>query len=399
MKKLLALILALITVFSLTACGDDGYVEDVEKDDDTTAAAPQETPAPSENENDLPGDITIEDQEQITETQPPVVVAEPNDDEKLILDNYCDAVNQVTAFHNGESTEITWRSENGYYWEEHTAIEPNYYVMKSVHEAITTGAEIVEKFKDSEYGKSLETNWNYEEVLSWFTVVEDVLVRCDEISYNAVGEITSTYGEYVFNYDAKGNELPVWKSSWYQIVSGLPVYNSDVARLSLTNPYKYEYEDGVVNKVTYMNGDKISSVMTLTRGEYGITNCHILQANGTEYDVVYTYNEKGLLAKIETVGLYSNYFNAYEYNDQGQMIKAWDYDGETYEYSYDANGNLVSTKTYEVSKYSGRISGEKNITFTADDQGRILTATIVDEGCTNEAKRVYEYTYGDYYIL
>lgn len=392
MKKLLTMILALATVFSLAACGDDGYTEDVEKDD-ASNAAPQETPAAP-----APGD-DLTDHQEIPETQPTVIVAEPNEEEQALLMDYQEAANNLTRYHNGETEELTWRSENGYYWEAHTTIEPNYYVLKSIYEIISGSAQLVDKYQDSEFGKALEANWNYQEMLSWFTVVEDVLVGCTEINYNALGESTSSYSENVFRYDAKGNELPLWKSSWYQIVSGLPVYNADVARLTLTHSYTYEYENGVVNKLTYMNGNNAAAVMTLTRGEYGITNCHILQANGTEYDVVYTYNEQGLLAKIETVGLYSNYYNAYEYNQQGQMIKAWDYDGETYEYSYDASGNLIGTKYYEVSKYSGEAYGHKNITFETDDQGRVLRAIIVEEGCTNEAKRVYEYTYGDYYVL
>ena len=401
MKKLLAFILALVAVCSLCACGTTEEYDDDLNDADGNAEIEVDEPEatdpvitdPTDPEDPENAEPEIADPNQTNPDK------KPTEEQMQRLETYREAVEKIENYCYGVSDTISWRSENGYFWENHTAEKPNYYVLSSVYHAVADNAELVDEFKYADFDQDFETNWDYEEVLSLFTVIADVRIGCNETTYNAAGNLQySSAVEYVWYYNREGDQLPVWKSSWYEIVSGLPVYNADTGRLSLTYNYTVIYENGEVKELHYMNNGKVMTVMTPTFGQYGIVSAHVEHSNGAQMDITYTYDDQGRLTDIETAGLYGNYANHYSYNDKGQLVKSWDDKNKTYEYTYDEDGVLISTLTYEVGTYTGAY-GHQVITYTYDDQGRVLTASIVAQNATDNAKRVYAFTYGDYYIL
>ncbi len=412
MKKLLAVLLCIVMMLSLVACGGD-------EDRD-------ETPDNVGNNAQI-GENNNENTEESTEET--TLPAEPTAEDWEAIDQYRLLLKELEGY---ESNQEIWLDY------EDLGIESEKTGVKGVEALgicyeLISKLDAVDKWVGTDY---IDEKYDRQSILDRFVVVKDVLLtekhthedhvgntengREREWDYNADGTLRSSPGSYITR-----DEHPWMSRSLLEQIASNPTCVSDGRSY-----YVYD-ANGRIEKIEYKYGEdsEINDVSKYTYDGDLITEESILTADGREDTVSYTYNSNGQLTEMTAiqgnVGWRVKYVYAYEYNDQGQVAKETVtidqedyYNKNSYEfyglsvitYTYDANG-FLSTATCKYTENWNRSTATTTdeITYTCDDQGRVVSVKIdcghviqddTGEVVWKEDQPVYNaaITYGNYYI-
>ena len=420
MKKLICMILALIMVMGLCACGegatDNGRNNSTVSADSTTG-----------------NNSTTQQPEG--ETQETTVPPEPTSEEKSVLENYVNTV----AWLNSAAAELKaapyFNGDN---------------IQKYRTELLELDLNTVSKWAETEWAEwayekcynpedfSFPADFDCNAVLARFVKVEDVKLRYTETTTDSLGNVSGPREETDWHYFANGTLRHVG----HEFSADRLAIESVNMTTSFFNYHTYsanlrEYDaDGRLTKIsyydTYQGNSKVALVRLFAYDAAGKLTTQTAKSNNGELVYNYNYDDQGRLAKVETVfdaGLYTKTYEVlYTYDANGNLTKgeltiynarsevSFIAERHTMEYVYDASGKLVSgTYTDQDWGYNIAQGNFLNIqkvdqyTFELDAQGRVVKEIVIP-GASMWAQRneeqlpapyaqiVYETVYGDYYV-
>ncbi len=387
MKKLLCMILALIMVLSLCACG-------------------QENPSNNDNTNNQTN--------QNGENNGNGATGEPSEEIKSMMSSYEVIAAKLKGYANGE--------EIYSYVDDHEVVGGA--ALSHLYQRLTDMQEL-----DAWYGSAWmpkddpDTEWDRQKLLAGFTVLENQLLNQSCVVTGHTGDTKTYDNAYVWEYNTDGtvanvgfvdmihNELYPF---WLEIPSQLffELYRRDGKDYyESTCSISYGYDEN--GRLTQIKRHATTQEKTkfLFAMEYDSDNkwvkANSVNEEGNKINYTLTYDAQGRLTQVEADSntMYVYCFK-YTYNDNGQLLQADGYDenglSRSYKYTYDADGKLTKVE-YDDSWKTWPESGKVEVTFTYDDQGRPATATYsegvisLDNGNTYEYSKVeFQYVYGDY---
>lgn len=392
MKKLICMFLSLATVLSLCACG-----KQEEEDTDTKKKSKKSDKQTEAAANSAP--TTPFDDMMPTEATDSTIPAEPTEEEQDMIYNYYSAVRTLNSVAKAskDTKEYSSNLDNVQYWynkllefEDMQKWANTYYAAKLCIDS------------DPEFFNP-ETDWDLQAVLAKFTIIEDVILRYEQITTDHLGNITDTRDLCQWHYNTDGNAKFITGEAKHTILELVGESNSETYRDGLR-----EYDEaGRLTKITEYRYDSIYSIVTFTYDAEGklikqekkmntsgwaiddftydaegrLTKAtwapHPNTISDEVYEMVYTYNADGTLAKEEK--------NVYDLTNTGErVIEAY----SSVEYTYE-NGKLASNiyteKEYNItSSYSQGVTGSwlSNVytatrTYTMDDQGRVSQEIVI----------------------
>lgn len=421
MKKLICMFLSLATVLSLCACG-----KQEEEDTDTKKKSKKSDKQTEAAANSAP--TTPFDDMMPTE---PTIPVEPTDEEKDKIWEYYHTVQQLKITAEATLDKKGYSSDREYLQEQYAKLLEYGDMTKWAN---TTYATDLCENMDSEYFNP-ETDWNLQATLSDFTLVNDVILRYERITEDHLGNITEAFDATTWFYDAKGNAICISGAVNYapiMLVDNAPILNGhreydEAGRLIKITDYSYDQ----INSITTFSYDadgKLIKQEHKTNTTSWVIDDYTYDAEGRLlcaswqpmpntlsdeiYEVVYSYNTDGTLAKEEK--------NVYDLTNAGERVI------EKYfamEYTYE-NGKLASA-IYTEKHYSTISSWGKGVidsrlsetytenrTYTHDDQDRVVKEVVVpgdtiyynSEGGVLQtyhptvATYTYNTVYGDYIV-
>lgn len=354
MKRVIALVLAIIATFSLCACGG--------------------------NNKNAKNPTTKETEKGIFHLQ-----AKPTAEEEKALSLYNQIVRAIYKAHDDYMYLVVY-DENGntteYYDQEALA-----FCAEQLQQL-----ECVDKWVGTEYcldgWDSPSINWNRQELLDRFVVVEDVFLRSHYHSVDKLGNENEGFSEYP-KYNENG-----------QLISGsLNVIGWNIYKG--WDEYIYDENGRIVKANDYDDKGKIISTVISSYDETGrkISDKSVIDFGAIkDCEYLYIYDNNDCLIYVDCVYIGEDYVYRYwdgEYDENGHLIKTtryYDYGGiigyEEYTYSNDY-------KIVNIAKYGGIDDGDKYI-ITLDELGRFVKE---ERDYSDGASTVCEYIYGNYYIL
>jgi hypothetical protein len=417
MKKLFAIILTIVMALSATACSNS----------DTPAPNGESRPATGNNKSE-------------NTTTAPEAVGEPTEEELEQIQAYARSVSYLNDWVNGKTTNV-------YYYDEETKKEqsstlgygPDYASsVLEYHYNVIQNCPAVDKWAGTQWASNTNINWDRQAVLDSFTILEDVALyetaiimdHLDNVKENIVvhryyyNELSQLTELKFINYpNAIGTQLP------FEFIETNPTE-------SFSGNYilSYEYNENgqvTVKKVVAIGSGDVLNKITAAYNEDGTLATLTDMSNGGDTAVAtYVYDSQQRVAEIQVAidaRKDGQRTYTYEYDANGNLIlgklfEIYDNDGKmeygdsvTAEYTYTADGKLEScTHTfYNLHSHDGSIYTEtKDVyTYEYDGQGRIVKATVVPgdeiqaangdvayQGKAKYAKAEHEFVYGDYYI-
>jgi len=370
MKKLMVFLLALAMVFLLCACGSNPY------------AKYEKLFQMLENGN-FDGAISVieqmKDNPDAGQSSGNKPSGTPTDEEMKLIMQY----NSICSFLQGGEENMGF----GVYVQEADRTVCGQEALRFCYETLNE-LEAVDKWIGTVH--AYQGGLSRQELLAGFTMVKDVLLT-----------IEST------GKDQMGNTFKNEQGSWDYYENGLIRRREDnhpIRHLYEGGYYEWIYdENGRLLKKEYRSGDRLDSLMTYFYDAEGKITKEVFKSNSGETEYLYTYDEKGQLAKIA----WDDYYIAYAYDDAGNLIQEKSNRGrtESMNYTYDAQGKLVSA-AYTSDGYGEWT--EDQYEYTCDEEGRVLTCKITFGETKNDAGEVigkpeavyviHTYVYGNYYF-
>ena len=405
MKKLICMMLALIVVMSLCACGTNDSVQT--EFADTTGG----NDAARQHEDELP------------ETTEPAV---PTSEEKELLETYVRTVSSL----NREAAKL---KENPYCSPE--------AIQEKRTELLALDMDAVSKWARTEWAEwaydrcgspenfVFPADFDCEAVLGRFVKVEDVKIRYTKTAADSLGNVSGPYEAAAWHYFANGavrqfeNEFHTYPMAieWINAVDSSFDYDSKDGQIR-------EYDtDGRLNRISYYSGSNVSAVRFFEYDARGNLTTQTAMTNFNERVYHYSYDAQGRLEKTECVfevGFAPCTCQAlYTYDANGNLVKevitkyyrglseADIVDRYITEYAYDASGEPVSGTFTKQEWVVGEICYQTvdRYTYERDTQGRVIKETVIlgdkMNAKTNTVynysqydRLVYETVYGDYYV-
>ena len=384
MKKLLCMILALIMVLSLCACGQD-------------------TP----NTNDNANNQTNQNGENNTNGNG--ATSEPSEEILDMMKEYKRMASALKNYVPGEEPfSFAPGNKNLYDNEGFTYI----YQRLSEMEALDAwyGSEWMPK-------DDPDTEWNRQKLLAGFSAQKDSLLKLSCVITTQTEDIKTFEDAYVWEYNPAGkitkvsfvdmlytNLCPFWldiptHTLYKQNLSGKDYFES---MSSLTFTYD---ENGNMVKIKRhgTTEEKTRDLINLERDASGkLVGANSVDEDGNKKNLTFTYDAQGRLNQEESNS--SNGYYQYTYNENGQLLQVEFYRESPaavlclYKYTYDTDGKLTKVE------YSGTKNKMVEVTFTYDDQGRPATVSYSEGyfplkyGQTLDFSKVeFQYVYGDYF--
>lgn len=335
MKKLILSTLALMLALALCACGSDA----TKSTGHTSEQLPVET-------------------EPTTES----LASEPTQEELNMLEGYADIYGLLSM----NSSE---------------------YLAEYYETLLTYDADVLARWGNTEYAPSESfgdpINWDLNEVLGNFTVIENVLLEQSESSMDKLGNESNHIMKVSWKYDQNGRVCSIVDPSYIQsIIEEFPEnpgYNLTIER----------DEEGTILKAVYGVNNWIDSIITYNYDQSGrLISTTKNNGTTTEECATYHYDTAGNLIRIEC----GDHVYNYTYNENGQPTKTEClfyinnnlYSRTLLELRYDANGILMnSTEKHETYDYSF-LSGLNELKsysiyehqYTCDEGGNILKEEV-----------------------
>ena len=192
-------------------------------------------------------------------------------------------------------------------------------------------ADAVDKWVGTEYTADESTNWNRQEVLSNFTVVEDVkLILWDKVT-DHVGN-TNNFGPY-YNEWTYGNHGQIATIREYKNIDIFPVNPLEI----YAQQHNVYDENGRLSEIRYMSGSEIRYLSKLHYNEEGKLIQEDIAKNDGEGFATYEYDEEGKMTGIFCRYQFDAYTNDIEYS-----------------FEYDQNSNVIKKKImyYQLDGYN-----------------------------------------------
>lgn len=412
MKKLLCMILALVMVLSLCACGEGPADNGSVNGNDTTG-------------NDSTGQMTED------ETQGTTAPAVPTSEEMETLKEYVKVVaslNEMAASleEHPDSTGGTEKKRDAL-----LALDLDTVSLW----ADTQWAESAYKKCDEPESFSYPADFNCEAVLARFVKVEDVKLSYTVTDTDFLGNVDGPRETAQWDYYADGKVRTIEDEfDTYRINIEYVGMQNTVYEFHKYSNYREYDADGKLNKISYCSSGSVVVVRIFTYDAEGKLTTQTVKTNSSELIYNYFHDAAGRLVKINeqhegSLGHTYTREVLYTYDANGNLIKeeytSYDAgkDGVQYityrysmEYVYDASGKLASgaytKQEWSDSKAKGNYLFKQAVdqyTFVLDDQGRVVKEIVVPGDTINmqsntvsrsadKAQIVYETVYGDYYV-
>lgn len=358
MKKLLVVVMSIIMVLSLCACGGKGA---------------------SGNGG--------------------LLSSEPTEQENEVISTYVNILNALESYLEDGEISI-YDVENEVDVEGSKALE---YCYKTIQEL-----ESVDKWIGTEYISDTRTR---NEILDAFTIVKDVKLQEELIKLDFLGNVKGDAQVSTYTYDEQGKivEEDIESVFFENYFSCFDNNVSFIALLRYNNIFNSTYSYGTNGNLESVQNDDIR--LTPVYGESGeISSVEMLSADDGEKIVCsMSYDSQKRLSKMETnkARKEENKVETYQYtyDDTSKLVRE-EYLSTTFrnnqksyewgictDYTYDNTGNVISgVKTWN--------SGESwRFTTIYDEEGRLITVNYeyVDEAGTVQGMYKTEMTYGDLY--
>ncbi len=349
MKKLFAILLCIAMMLSMVACGGN---EDDKKDHDNKKEHNH-----NENiDNDFGNVNAPNENEQFN--------GDPSEEESWEIGYYVSAMEALNQLAESGDLDSLWFAYARYGMEPKDGVtdvwgsdaaKEYYNLIKSL--------DAVDKWGGTAATEGTTgINWNRQEVLDSFLVVENVKLGEKYTVYDPVGNITNL--EMNWSYQADGTLTGIrWDPDIGERYQHAFVFNPiEVDPLHLM---MWEDESGATlvyddsGKLTEVkiNGYETKFLGKLTYGINGkVSTATVTDADGDNGTLTYSYNDQNQLVEVSfsSNGLTGNVYYTNDYWE-GYGTRSWyGSDSFTYTYTYNADGT-VATKTY--SGYSQWYSG------------------------------------------
>lgn len=382
MKKLLCMILALVMVLSLCACG-------------------QETP----NTNDNANNQTNQNGENNTNGNG--ATGEPSEEIQKMMNKYDVFAAKLKNYANGEEI-FCYISDD----EELVGGEALTYIYKQLSDM-----EELDAWYGSEWmpKDDPDTEWNRQKLLAGFSVQKNVLLKQSCVITTPTEDIKTFNNAYVWEYNPDGtvakvsfvdmlytNLYPFWLDIpahmlYKQNLSGKDYFES---MSSLTFTYD---ENGNMVKIKRhgTTEEKTRDLINLERDASGkLVGANSVDGDGNKKNYTFTYDAQELMICTESTDVWKTM--TYTYNEKGQLLLA-EGGNLSYKYTYDADGKLIKVVYRSRISWVGNGLGDVEVNFTYDDQGRPATVSYsegyfpLNHGHTLDFSKVeFQYVYGDY---
>lgn len=352
MKKTLAILLCLVMLLASVAC----------------SKAPNEPSNEPNNETNTQGNSTANTGN---------ATAVPTEEEKTQIEKYQTAVRALNGYVK-EGVLVNYKLGEEYL----DKTESLGYYYKDI-----LAAECVEKWVGTEYASDDTINWNRQEVLDNFVVIEDVLLKIKVQFEDNLGNTEPHEAHYVYGVDGNLREIRRTDGGAYPFF-GWSIEHQE-ANFRVVN---YIYEGNrLVKMQCSQDGNQIVKTITPTYNEDGLKVKDLIQKTKTQAEYTYTYDSNGRLITVT--------------KDSMTIKLSYDEKGYLTEYLriYGTNTDLRIQYTYNddhsmctAERYSGKtLTGTS--TYTLDKAGRLLTVEdlVFD---SFRVKENYELIYGNYYI-
>ena len=398
MKKLLAMILAILMALSAAACAKD----DVQKDDESP------------------------------KTEATMPKGEPTEEELQQLQAYADSLAILNDWVAGEI-------ESVYYFDEATGEKrrsdlefgPDYSsAALEYHYNVIANSTVVDKWAGTEWTSDPAVNWDKQAVLDNFIIVEDVALY-ETVKY--MDHLDGVKDEIVANryYYNELTQLETVKciiapNAWrghtpLELVEGNPAQPFPGNRVLVA---EYDDSDRMTAVRTESNNGNVMNKTTATYNEDNfLATMTNVTAKGETTTANYVYDEQNRIAQIQVAGEGYQRVFSYEYDAKGNITNGKmvytasngvieDMDVVTELYSYNGKGQLESCQHTEENYTNGKLLYEtKDVyTYECDEQGRPVKATVVPGdmmevatgnatywGKAEYAKAEHVVVYGTYY--
>ncbi len=384
MKKILALVLALILCLSLAACGQQErypQIADLLDAGDYEGAVMEiyklYQNANADNSNNSNNSDDSEDSDDPTE---PTV-------DRNTRSKYQGIVNAANNWNNHITDNNRYQWFSAYYWIYETDENGN-----TNSESVNfQGIEALEWV----YNTALELG-DFEqaaEIASRFTLLENKMLKLEYTHTDALGNLVED-NTVNYEYDADGN---VSYESYHNYKPAGMFYTSGTPEETLNDA-------GQVVTVTYKSGDgKVNNIINYTYNADGtVATEDYKDSDGDTYLVTYTYDETG--KKTQATGVPYNTSGeqtmtvTYAYDGAGRLIKEsglqdnpsssrW-YNEKVKEYTYDAAGNMTLMRTYTLNYDQGelyRVYSVKRWDYQYDSNNQLTQVSYSELGDFNSA--------------
>ena len=375
MKKLIALLLALVMCLSLCACGADAQkIELYDKYDK------------------LIGYMEDNKYDKAYEYIAKKALNADNNKDQARQEKYEDLLREIEnleeSLSNGYTYSMSYQMEGSDEW---TWVEGSEACLRLRDELLA-----MDGYKDTK------------ELAERFTILEDMLISTTETWIDALGNNNenTTNNPYIYNKDGR-------------IVRGLaPEEFQDVAGTWSTYNYAYD-ADGKLVSLKEMFDETVESVINITYNTDGtVASTEFKSASGNAQNNVYTYEDGRLVQQTYTNCYSEQYVINYTYNEAGQLIMTQEEEVSNYPwryvdsvtYTYDASGKVATKRVSEYYYYNNQLQAENYVhewAYTYDGD-RVLTAVDTPLGCFNEKGeqtetaqefvRTHTYNYGQYCV-
>lgn len=234
------------------------------------------------------------------------------------------------------------------------------------------------------------------QILGKFTILESKLSRVwrtyvDNLNQESTGTVDTYY------YNSQGH-LTCFEANWIsRLLTGDNLYR---------NFFVHYGEDGKITEIHcgWSENDLIY-ILTPNYNENGIITSIDFKSNSGTWTNYFTCDENGRLVRADysALGKDKKCYTEFTYDDSGRLIKQAGVDQSGYEfeitYTFDEKGQLVSKVQYSCYKHYGwNDESTVTYTFTCDEVGNPISAVPSGDGFESYASVNQYYTYEDLYF-
>ena len=389
MKKLFCMILTLIMVMSLCACGQEKP--------NTKEEANNQTNQTVENNN------TVENNTDGTEA-----LGEPSEEIQKMMNKYDVFATKLKNYANGEEIFCYISDE-----EELVGREALTYIYEQLSDM-----EELDAWYGTEWMPKDDPNveWDRQKLLAGFTVQEDALLKLSCVITTQTEDIEKFENAYVWEYNSDGTiarisfvDMLYTKLTPFWLDVPHIIYNTnksgkDYFRSMCSLTFTYD-ENGNMLKIKRhaTSTDSTRDLINLEWDASGkLVSANSVDGDGAKQDYTFTYDDQGQMISADRITKWDTLTQNYTYNEKGQLLLV-EQGKISYKYTYDVDGRLVKVEYDDRVSWANSNLGKVEVTFTYDDQGRPATATYSEGyfslkyGQTLDFSKVeFQYVYGDY---
>ena len=268
---------------------------------------------------------------------------EPTEEELREINNYAINVNLLENYVREGSIRYNTKEGNRLY--DNDALEAVYNDIKN--------AEAVDTWAGTEYTSAEGFNWNRQEILDRFTVLEDVKLEERFTVFDYLGnaqEYSPSLVEWYYNEDGSV-DYEFYNAATFQTTTvgythGSLTDNLYRNPLSIVRKLQYFYDgNGMITKIDHVeSGDELQLRIIPSYDDNGNIVCEtITEADGHSGTVTYNYDQYNRLTSIHYLGDLKDVTYYAKGGKPGEM---------RFEYHYDESGNVVCEEFFSYGRWN-----------------------------------------------